>query len=80
LPEWLGPPITRETQTNDVIGLGGGEDTRVLQCYPTSGNTAVEQTGTHTHVDEWSRMHDPEAVWQAIEPTLRSEGDDGPSR
>jgi len=51
-------------------GSGVVGDVRLIKSYPTSEQTAVENTANHGHVDEWARMKNPESVWQAIEPSM----------
>jgi hypothetical protein len=69
LPEWMRLPFGQDNE--HVLELvADTEDLRVIQAYPSDKNTAVEQSCTHAHVDEWWRMGDPERVWQAIEPSL----------
>lgn len=69
MPDWTRLPASRET--THVYELDAGEDDkRVAQAYPADNETAVEETCTHGHVDEWARMGNPQKVWQAIEPTM----------
>jgi Terminase RNaseH-like domain len=69
LPSWLQLPVTRTTA--DVYELGAGrDDHRLAKAYPADKETAVENSCTHGHVDEWARMGNPRKVWQAIEPTM----------
>jgi hypothetical protein len=69
LPAWLQLPITRSTA--DIYELGAGrDDKRLAKAYPADKETAVENSCTHGHVDEWARMGNPRKVWQAIEPTM----------
>ena len=52
----------------------GPHDRRLAVCYPTTDDTAVEATATHTHVDEWADMPRPDIVYQALEPTFTAPG------
>ncbi len=52
----------------------GPHDRRIAVCYPTTEDTAVEATATHTHIDEWADMPRPDRVYQALEPTLSAPG------
>ena len=55
----------------DVYELGASvDDQRLAKAYPADNETAVENSCTHGHVDEWARMGNPRKVWQAIEPTM----------
>jgi hypothetical protein len=66
---WLQLPATRSTA--DIYELGAGRDDKQLaKAYPADKETAVENSCTHGHVDEWARMGNPRKVWQAIEPTM----------
>jgi len=69
LPSWLQLPVSRSTA--ELYELRAGpDDRRVAKAYPADKETAVENSCTHGHVDEWARMADPRKVWQAIEPTM----------
>jgi hypothetical protein len=69
LPAWLQLPVTRKT-THEYELSAGPDDRRLAKAYPADRETAVENSCTHGHVDEWARMGDPRKVWQAIEPTM----------
>jgi hypothetical protein len=69
LPEWLQLPVTRST-THQYVLRAGPDDRRLAKAYPADNETAVENSCTHGHVDEWARMGNPRKVWQAIEPTM----------
>jgi hypothetical protein len=69
LPAWLQLPVTRSTA--EIFELGAGrDDRRIAKAYPADNETAVENSCTHGHIDEWARMGNPRKVWQAIEPTM----------
>jgi hypothetical protein len=69
LPAWLQLPVTRKT-THEYQLDAGPDDRRLAKAYPADRETAVENSCTHGHVDEWARMGHPGKVWQAIEPTM----------
>jgi hypothetical protein len=69
LPTWLQLPVVRST-THEYVIRGGIDDRRLAKAYPADTETAVENSCTHGHVDEWARMGNPRKVWQAIEPTM----------
>jgi hypothetical protein len=69
LPAWLQLPVTRKTTHEYQLGAGP-DDRRLAKAYPADRETAVENSCTHGHVDEWARMGNPCKVWQAIEPTM----------
>jgi hypothetical protein len=68
LPEWMRLPA--KATAYQVKFNVGPDDERTLKSYPASEETAVEASCIHGHVDEWARMKNPEAVWQAIEPSM----------
>lgn len=68
LPDWMQLPM--KTTTTELELYAGPNDTRRAVAYPADEDTAVEDTATHGHVDEWARMGNPERVWQAIEPSM----------
>ena len=43
---------------------------RSLKAFPATPTTSIETTCSHLVLDEWAHTFDPEAVWQAVEPTL----------
>lgn len=68
LPDWMRLPA--KGTAYQVKYNAGPDDVRTLKSYPASEETAVESNCIHGHVDEWARMKNPEAVWQAIEPSM----------
>jgi Terminase RNaseH-like domain len=69
LPAWLQLPVMGKT-THEYQLSAGPDDRRLAKAYPADRETAVENSCTHGHVDEWARMGNPRKVWQAIEPTM----------
>jgi hypothetical protein len=69
LPEWMQLPIAHSTQKMMKIEAGP-DDLRVCEAYPASEETAVEQSASHAHLDEWWRMRNPAKVWQAVSPSI----------
>jgi hypothetical protein len=63
LPSWLALPMRSTTKTIDLEG--GGQ----LEAYPASERTAVDRTATHLVLDELARCINPEALWQAVQPS-----------
>jgi transposase-like protein len=72
LPAWLRLPT--RTTAREIELDAGPHDRRLALCYPTTDNTAVEATATHTHIDEWADMPNPNRVYQALEPTFTARG------
>jgi hypothetical protein len=73
LPSWLQLPTARVTAHQLELDAGP-HDRRIAVTYPTTEDTAVEATATHTHVDEWADMPRPDRVYQALEPTFTAPG------
>jgi hypothetical protein len=69
LPEWMQLPTMHSTQKMMKIEAGP-DDLRVCEAYPASEETAVEQSASHAHLDEWWRMRNPAKVWQAVSPSI----------
>ncbi len=72
LPSWLRLPA--RTTAREIELDAGPHDRRIALCYPTTDDTAVEATATHTHIDEWADMPRPDIVYQALEPTFTAPG------
>ncbi len=72
LPSWLRLPA--RTTVREIELDAGRHDRRIAVCYPTTDDTAVEATATHTHIDEWADMPNPDRVYQALEPTFTAPG------
>ena len=69
LPAWLQLPVMPQHDPPYELAAGV-DDRRLAKAYPADKETAVENSCTHGHVDEWARMGNPRKVWQAIEPTM----------
>jgi hypothetical protein len=69
LPEWMQLPTGVDNQTQLQL-LAGPDDVRTLEAYPADETTAVEQSATHVHLDEWWLMRNPESVLQSVQPTI----------
>jgi hypothetical protein len=72
LPSWLRLPT--RTTAREIELDAGPHDRRLALSYPTTDDTAVEATATHTHIDEWADMPNPDRVYQALEPTFTAPG------
>ncbi len=73
LPAWLQLPSLRVTAHQLELDAGP-HDRRIALTYPTTEDTAVEATATHTHIDEWADMPRPDKIYQALEPTFTAPG------
>ncbi len=73
LPAWMRLPLAEGPGGNTTTTLilnAAPEDKRTLVCYPSSQFVSIDQTATHTHVDELARMPFPRSTWTAIESTI----------
>jgi len=73
LPDWLRLPVARTTAHEFELDAGL-HDRRIAVTYPTTEDTAVEATATHTHIDEWADMPRPDRVFASLEPTFSASG------
>lgn len=73
LPDWLRLPVARSTARELVVDAGPN-DRRLAVSYPTTEDTAVEATATHTHIDEWADMPRPDRIFASLEPTFSAPG------
>jgi hypothetical protein len=73
LPAWLRLPVARTTARQFELDAGP-HDRRLAVSYPTTEDTAVEATATHTHIDEWADMPRPDRILASLEPTLSAPG------
>jgi hypothetical protein len=73
LPQWLRLPVSRRTAREFELDAGP-HDRRIAVTYPTTENTAVEATATHTHIDEWADMPRPDRIFASLEPTFSAPG------
>lgn len=78
LPDWLGLPIlTNEPggdTTRQLTLSGGADDKRRIVSYPAVKDAAIDQTATHSHVDELARMPWPQDTWSSVESTVAPGG------
>jgi hypothetical protein len=73
LPDWLRLPISRSTAREFALDAGA-HDRRLAVTYPTTQDTAVEATATHTHIDEFADMPRPDRILASLEPTFSAPG------
>lgn len=73
LPDWLCLPVSRTTAHEFELDAGA-HDRRLAVTYPTTEDTAVEATATHTHIDEWADMPRPDRIFASLEPTFSAPG------
>ena len=77
LPDWLGLPLLDGPGGDTTVSLtldGGPDDHRVIMSYPATTDAAIDQTATHSHVDELARMPWPDQTWPSIESTVAPGG------
>ncbi len=74
LPDWMGPPIVAELSGGDTrqsLKLRAGpDDIRTLVSYAAGPHVGIDQSATHSHVDELAHMPYPEQTWNAIQTTI----------
>lgn len=75
LPPWLRLPIVKDNDHQFVV-LGPDGDERLVQAYPATEDTAIEETADYTLIDEFASVREPLAgkLWSGIEPTIAPNG------
>ena len=77
LPPWMKLPIERENDHELVLRgtrfTGQPDDLRVFKIYPTTESASADETCDFAFVDEAARIANLNALYAAIEPTLRNE-------
>jgi hypothetical protein len=71
LPTWLQLPLARETQI-EVVYSAGPDDERTIASYPMSTHTSIEETSTHSLLDEAAFWPNGEDTMERLEPTYVS--------
>ncbi len=78
LPAYLSLPIRASepggSTTTQFKLYGGPDDERTVVSYPAVKNAAIDQTATHSHVDELARMMWPDELWSSVESTVAPGG------
>ncbi len=78
LPPFLKLPIMGDVaggDTSESLKLDGGpDDVRTIVSYAANPHAAIDQSATHSHVDELARMPFAEQTWSAIETTVAPDG------
>lgn len=75
LPSWLRLPVVK--RNDHVFSVRGPDgDERVVQAYPTTEDTGIEQVADYTLLDEFAAIPEPRAskVWAGVEPTIAPNG------
>lgn len=68
LPEWAEVAIARSTE--HVLEISAGpDDLRRIQAFPADVHAGRSRTNTHTTVDEWAAVENPQEFWVSIEPS-----------
>lgn len=75
LPDWMRLQIITDNEHVFSI-LGPKGDVRLVQAYPTTEDTGIEQVADYTLLDEFASIPEPRAsrVWAGIEPTIAPNG------
>lgn len=77
LPDWMRLPGYAGRGADTDVSLryqGFGDDVRTVVRYAAGPNVSIDQTATHSHVDEMARMPFTEKTWTAIETTIAPGG------
>ena len=77
LPEWMQLPIYEGRGADTDVSLkyqAGPDDVRTVVRYAAGPHVAIDQSATHSHVDELARMLYTELTWTAVESTVPDEG------
>jgi hypothetical protein len=73
LPWYMRLPIVSSSE--DTLRLRAGpDDVRTIVSYAASPHAAIDQSATHSHVDELARMLHGEATWQSVQSTIAPGG------
>jgi hypothetical protein len=73
LPDFLRLPVERETQV-EIVYSASADDERTIVSYPMSRNTSIEETSTHSMLDEFAFWPDVETTAGRLEPTYTAPG------
>lgn len=78
LPGWLQLPILADTSGGDTVRSlklkAAPDDIRTIVSYPAGPHVAIDQTATHSHVDELAHMPFPDRTWSSIQTTIAPTG------
>lgn len=77
LPKWMRLPIDqgRGADIDRSLRLdAGADDKREIVRYAAGASVSIDQTATHSHVDELARMPYTEQTWTAVETTISPTG------
>lgn len=73
LPKWMRLPVDggRGADIDRSLRLlAGVDDKREIVRYAAGASVSIDQTATHSHVDELARMPYTEQTWTAVETTI----------
>ena len=78
LPEWMQLQVLGDEAGGDTVTslklCSGPDDVRSIVSYAAGPHVAIDQTATHSHVDELAHMLSPEKTWSAIQTTIAPNG------
>jgi hypothetical protein len=78
LPEWIQLPILSDVSGGDTaesLKLSAGtDDVRTIVSYAAGAHVAIDQSCTHSHVDELAHMPFGEQTWGSIQSTISPGG------
>jgi len=73
LPWFMQLPVL--SRTEDTLRLRAGpDDVRTIVSYAASPHAAIDQSATHSHVDELARMLHGQQTWQSVQSTIAPGG------
>lgn len=76
LPKWM--RMRELVSSNHVFATEGARagDERIVQAYPATEDTAIEETADYTLLDEFASIREPTAgkLWAGLEPTIAPNG------
>lgn len=78
LPEWMQLPLFADSSGGDTARSlklrAGPDDVRIVISYAAGPNVAIDQTATHSHVDELAHMAFAERTWGALSTAVAPDG------
>ncbi len=78
LPAWMQLPVMGDEPGGDTVNSlkleAGADDIRRIISYAAGPHVSIDQTATHSHVDELAHMPFPDRTWSAIQSTVAPHG------
>ncbi|HXK34139.1 MAG TPA: hypothetical protein VNM91_09025 [Dehalococcoidia bacterium] len=71
----VGDGVADGNNSTSLKLIAGPDDVRTVVSYPATAHVAIDQTATHTHLDEFARQPGGgETVWRSVETTVAPGG------